>query len=60
MIDTEVEANSVPNSSGKLFATIGDDITWYTTFANYVFEQHSFYLWGVDLLTAHAIGHHSG
>jgi len=41
VIDTEVGANSVPKSTGKLFAVISRDIVRYTSFADPMFEKHS-------------------
>jgi hypothetical protein len=41
VIDTKVGANSVPKSTGELFAAIGGDIVRYASFADHVFEEHS-------------------
>lgn len=39
VIDTEVEANSVPILTGGPFAAIVGDIIVYTTFADHEFEK---------------------
>jgi hypothetical protein len=41
VIDTEVGANSVPKSAGKLFPAIFGNIVQYPLFADYLFEEDS-------------------
>jgi hypothetical protein len=40
VIDTVVGPNSVSQSTGKLFPTMGAAIVRYTSFADNVFEEH--------------------
>ena len=40
MIETDVEANSVPKSSGELLTTIVGDDVWYTSIAEHLSEKH--------------------
>jgi hypothetical protein len=40
VMDAVVAANSVPKSTGKLFALIGGDTAWDTLFADHLFEKH--------------------
>jgi hypothetical protein len=58
VIDTEVEADFVLTLTGKLFAVIGGDIIWYTTFAYHAFPKHSCSLWGINVLSAEEVCHH--
>jgi hypothetical protein len=60
VIHTEVEANSVPKLTGKHLSAIGGEIVQYTAFADYVFENHSCPLWGVNILPAGDVSIHSG
>jgi len=58
VIDTEVAANSFRKSTGKLFAVMGGEIVRYALFADHVFEEHSCYLWGVNVLSAGEVDCH--
>jgi hypothetical protein len=58
VINTEVGANSVPKLVGRLFATIGGDIISYASFADHMFEEHSFQLWGLNVLSAGKMDRH--
>jgi len=42
VIDTEVGANSVPELTAEFLAAIGGVIYRYASFADHVFEEHSF------------------
>jgi len=52
VIDTEVGSQFVPDFTDQLCAAIrGDDVS-YTALADHMFEKHSYYLWGVNALSA--------
>jgi len=41
VIDAQMRADSSPKSAGELRVTVGDDIIWYTMFADQVLEKHT-------------------
>jgi len=41
VIDAQMTADSSPKSAGELRDAVGDDIIWYTMFADHMLEKHT-------------------